>query len=442
MENSPYEMAGGRQSESLSFAPHQRVDQYEILEPIGMGGMGAVFKAKDTLLRRLAAIKVMQRSALQGNAIKRFEREIEVSARLSHSYIVKIYHVGTVNHIPYLAMEYIDGLPLLAHVEQNNLSWENRLLLLQKVSYALEYAHAQKVIHRDIKPSNILVRKNGEPVLMDFGLAKSFEVSDRSITRSGEVIGTPQYMAPEQAEGMKRKTDVRTDVYGMGAVLYHLLTGKPPASGESLMEILYQVAKKKPASPRALVPEVPEGVEKICLKALEKNKNERYPTAQAMGDDISAYLAGKPTEAERFYRARKWLRSVCVLLAFLLLLASGGVVHSLASSWKNGRSWEEKIDPFERISKLYEEGKKEKSLENANVLFSKAIDMIEKGPGKNKSPSYADWKRKIHYALLENYYGLGREKLEESPEEARIFLSRASDMLQKLDRPQIGRAHV
>ena len=215
------------------------IDRYEIVEELGAGGMGSVYKARDLESNRTVAIKLIRSAGLSSAGAKsRFHREMDISSRFQHPNIVSVYDIGVSEEMPYMVMEYIKGPPLLKYIEEKKISLRDRLIILEKVALALEYAHRQKIIHRDMKPSNIMIAESGEPVLMDFGLAKSTEISDLSLTRSGEILGTPQYMAPEQAKGSRREIDERTDTYGLGAIFYHLLTGFPPAQGETLLSIV------------------------------------------------------------------------------------------------------------------------------------------------------------------------------------------------------------
>lgn len=252
--------------------PEDRVEHYNILGQIGAGGMGIVYKAFDTITKRVVAIKAIQSKSLENElSLKRFYREVEISSSLTHPNLLRIYHFGKIHDIPYLVMEYVEGEPLLYYIKKNDLSLSKQLILLKNVANALEYAHKKKVLHRDIKPSNILVRADGSAVLMDFGLAKNRDIKDKSLTQSGEVIGTPQYMSPEQAKGQRHQVGQGSDIYSLGAVLYHILTGAPPAMGDVLINILHQVAHKKVGFSKEEKKSIPLPVRCICKKALEKN---------------------------------------------------------------------------------------------------------------------------------------------------------------------------
>ena len=300
----------------LQIGPDSAVDHYIIIGKIGAGGMGVVYKANDDKLKRQVAIKFIM-SGGQGMLRRRFEREMEVSAHLNHPNIIKVYGVGIYRQLPYMVMEYIEGRPLLEYIFTQKIDRNAQLVILEKVARALNYAHKQNIIHRDVKPSNIMVRHNGEPILMDFGIAKVTEVSDRSLTRSGEVIGTLQYMSPEQAQGLKKEISPATDVYSLGAVLYQLLTGKSLVEGTTI-EKIHQIIHKKPRRPRRLRPDIPAPLERICLHALEKNIKNRYPNCKHFAADLHAFIKGKQTESDQFYR-RKKLQTIGIGIGILAL---------------------------------------------------------------------------------------------------------------------------
>lgn len=284
-------------------------EHYQILQKLGTGGMGTVYKALDRQLKRLVAIKLLHTELAQDESvIKRFFRELEITAKLDHPHIIKIYHAQIQEGMPQLIMEFIDGVPLLDYIESAKLDLQKKLQIMYKVALAVDYAHKKKIIHRDIKPSNIMVRNNGEPVLMDFGIAKITKVENKSLTRSGEIIGTLQYMAPEQATGARRDLDHRADIYSLGAVLYHLLTGEIPVTGKSFMEMLEHIVHQEPIPLREYNPNIPIAVENICLKALAKNKENRYVSARALANDIQNYLEGKEVEATSFVNRQKWYK--------------------------------------------------------------------------------------------------------------------------------------
>lgn len=311
--------------------------QYEILEVLGRGGMGVVYKAMDTRLHRTVAIKVFHENLVQQEVvIKRFIRESSISAQLDHPNIVKVYNFEKQAGQSYLVMEFIQGKPLLDYIQEYQPGLESKLEILAKVANALHYAHRKNIIHRDIKPANIMVKPNGEPVLMDFGIAKCIGLDE--LTRTGEFVGTIQYVSPEQAEGKRREIDHRTDIYSLGAVMYHLLVDRPPIDAETFNEMLYQLEYQKLIPPRELHPEISPGVEQICLKALAKDKKQRYASAQEFADDIKNSLSGKKTKAVAWSKQQFWrrwlLRTAFVLGILLVILAISLVSYSYSQQQK------------------------------------------------------------------------------------------------------------
>lgn len=271
----------------MKISPGDSVGRYHILEPLGEGGMAAVYKAYDTRLEREVAIKFL-RTELFGEAVleqlyRRFEREAKALARLSHFHIVKIYDYGEHEDTPYLVMEYIPGGTLKAMMGKP-FPWRKAVELLLPIARALEYAHQRNVLHRDIKPSNILLTEGGEPTLTDFGIAKILEPGEsQAITRTGTGIGTPEYMAPEQ--GLAQPVDARTDVYALGVVLYEMLTGRKPYTADTPTAVLIKQIHDPLPGPREIVPDLPVEVERVLFKALAKQPEFRYAS---MGEMIKA----------------------------------------------------------------------------------------------------------------------------------------------------------
>lgn len=284
--------------------------RYELLEPIGKGGMGEVFKARDRRLNRLVAIKFLRTG--HENATLRFQQEARAQARIEHPNVCKVHEVGDMNGRPYIAMELVGGLPL--HKVMDQLRLEEKLCIVRDAAEALNAAHRLGIIHRDVKPSNLLVQRREDgtwfPVVMDFGLAHDPE-AEQQLTRSGVVMGTPAYMAPEQARGDARNLDRRTDVYALGATLFELLTGRAPFIGDNQTVILLQVLSREPPSPRLVRPELPQDLETIVLKCLQKEPTQRYESARALAEDLQRYLNGEPILGRRvslWYRLRRQTR--------------------------------------------------------------------------------------------------------------------------------------
>ena len=307
--------------------PTRALHHYVLVRHIGRGGMGVVWKAWDRKLTRWVAIKFL--IAQDEESVGRFAREAKLAARLRHPNIAAIFEVGEAPsreaghpRRQYLAMEYIDGRTL----SECTLSRPQALAIFSKVARAVDAAHKGGVIHRDLKPLNIMVTDDLCPYVMDFGVAKSIEV-DSSQSVSGSVVGTPAYMPPEQAEGRLSAIDGRSDVYSLGATIYTVLLGRPPFDGESAMEILRKVSNETPPRPRAIDPGLPADVEAVILRAMAWSKEERYPTAAALADDLDRHLQGgrldiQIPEDPRSRRKGNG-RAILAVAALLLLVAAG-----------------------------------------------------------------------------------------------------------------------
>ena len=265
--------------------------QYEVLEKIGVGGMATVYKAHQRKLDRAVAIKIMHQTIAQDeNFLARFEREARIIAKLDHPYIVPIYDYDSYEGQPYLVMKYIDGRTLKAILREGPVPPREVLRIMERVGSALEYAHQKGILHRDIKPSNIMVDERDDVYLMDFGLARATQ-SGESTMSADVMLGTPHYISPEQAQGNK-DLDNRTDVYSLGVVLYELVTGRVPFMGDTSYAIIHSQITEKPPSPREINPNIPPTVEAVLLKALAKNRDDRYPSATALVDAYREAMQG------------------------------------------------------------------------------------------------------------------------------------------------------
>lgn len=284
---------------------------YELLEEIARGGMGVVYKARQVSLNRLVALKMILAGQLASEAdVKRFRTEAEAAANLHHPNIVAIHEVGEHDGQQYFSMDYIEGRSLAAAVRDNPLPAARAARYVQVVAQAVHYAHQQGTIHRDLKPSNILIDGADQPHVTDFGLAKQMK-GDAGLTATGQILGTPSYMPPEQASGRKGEVTAASDVYSLGAVLYELVTGRPPFRAESAIDTILQVLEADPVPPRLLNPKVPADLDTICLKCLEKDPAKRYRSAQELADDLGRFLAGEPIKARppSFpFAVRHWFR--------------------------------------------------------------------------------------------------------------------------------------
>src|SRR2546428_786084 len=294
---------------------------YELLEEIGRGGQGVVYRTRQKSLNRIVALKVIGLSHWATEAhVKRFRLEAEAAASLEHPCIVPIYEVGERGGACYFSMGLVEGGQLDAVAKREPIPIRHAAELIAKLARTVHYAHEHGILHRDIKPGNILLDAKGEPHLTDFGLARLVE-TESTVTGTMEVLGTPSYMAPEQAVGNNARVASATDIYGLGAVLYQLLTGHPPFAGGTTYETVRLVLDTEPRQPRLLNPKIDRDLNTICLKCLEKDPKRRYASALALAEDLDRWLKHEPIRARRtgiFTRGKKWLRrnpSIAVMAA-------------------------------------------------------------------------------------------------------------------------------
>jgi serine/threonine protein kinase len=271
---------------------------YELLDEIARGGMGIVYRAKQKSLNRIVALKMILSGEMASESdVKRFYREGEAAAQLDHQGIVPIFEMGEHEGQHYFSMRFIEGKSLAAQIASGPRPPQSAAKLVRRLADAVGYAHEQGVIHRDLKPANVLLdSKSGHPRITDFGLAKK-AAGGRSLTKTGQILGTPGYMAPEQATGKKNEIGPAVDLYSLGAILYELLTGRPPFQAATPLETLIQVLHADPAPPRLLNPDIPADLETICLKCLAKNYQERYASAAELANDLNRYLDGDTIQA-------------------------------------------------------------------------------------------------------------------------------------------------
>ena len=330
---------------------------YELLEEIGRGGQGVVFRARQKSLNRVVALKVIGLGQWATPAhLKRFRLEAEAAASLDHPCIVPIYEVGERDGQCYFSMKFVEGGQLDEVVKHIPLSIRQAVELIAKVARTVHYAHEHGILHRDIKPGNILLDAKGEPHLTDFGLARLVE-SESTVTRTLEVLGTPSYMAPEQAAGNTTQLTKATDVYGLSAVLYQLLTGHPPFAGGTTYETIRLLLETEPRRPPLWNPKVDRDLSTICLKCLDKDPQRRYSSALALAEDLEHWLRHEPILARRtgvIGRGKKWLQrnpNVAAMVALsLALIAAVGVIVWKSELLRHPAAAGIAVLPFENLS--------------------------------------------------------------------------------------------
>ncbi|HUA96755.1 MAG TPA: serine/threonine-protein kinase, partial [Terracidiphilus sp.] len=303
-----------------------RLGRYLLLEPLGAGGMGIVYRARDEKLERIVAVKILNRGLLTSEAVRaHFRREALALARLNHPGIAALYDVGEQDGTDYIVMECVQGESLHAKLKSGPLAIADALRILVQIAEVLEEAHAQGVIHRDLKPANVMITAKGQAKVLDFGVAKLFTASEatQSMVDTGTVIGTPLYMSPEQALG--KKIDARTDLWSLGVMGYEMLTGQPPFRGENAVAVLHAVISDRPTPVRQSSADLTGPCEKLIHKALEKDPEKRYASASEMLGEAKTVLESVTRPADRAEeRSTRWLRTIAVSLTFLLIAAIAG----------------------------------------------------------------------------------------------------------------------
>ena len=319
---------------------------YDLLDVIATGGMGVVYKARQRRLNRLVALKMIRSGQFaEPEQVERFYTEAQAAANLQHPHIVAIHEVGEQAGQHFYSMDFVEGETLAEMIREHSLPPQRAAKYVKTIAATMQYAHDHGVLHRDLKPANVLVNEADEPLIADFGLAK--QLDDQShLTIEGRVMGTPSYMPPEQASGHIQDVGPTSDVYSIGAVLYELLTGRPPFQTANRFDTIQQVLRVEPVSPRLLNPSVPRDLETICLKCLQKDRARRYPTARELADDLDRFLADKPIAARpvgRSERLWRWchrnphLATAVGLAAICLLVPScrfPGVICPPRQPWR------------------------------------------------------------------------------------------------------------
>jgi tRNA A-37 threonylcarbamoyl transferase component Bud32/sugar lactone lactonase YvrE len=407
--------------------PAGPIGNYEVQEEVGRGATGVVYKARQGRPSRLVALKVLQVGALaSATTAERFRREAETLARLQHPNIVRVIEVGEYRGLPFFSLEYCPGGSLHQKLGGTPLPPREAAALAETLARALHAAHQARVIHRDLKPANVLLAEDGTPKVTDFGLAKLLEEAGQ--TKDGAVMGTPSYMAPEQAQGKTREVGPAADVYALGAVLYECLTGRPPFKGATVPDTLVQVISTEPVPPSRLNPKVPRDLETVCLKCLEKSPGRRYPSARDLAEDLGRYQRGEAVRARpvtRLERGWKWAKrhparaAVLGLLLVVVLLGLGGG----GSLWL----WLQAEAAFDQAERSRQEavdaGNKEvtarKQAEDASTKLEAARAQLALANRQVESLLYCMHTNKAHEQLL-SYDLLGcRATLEECQQHLR-----------------------
>jgi formylglycine-generating enzyme required for sulfatase activity/tRNA A-37 threonylcarbamoyl transferase component Bud32 len=349
----------GGAGKSTPRATPVNVPGYDILRELGRGGMGVVYQARHVRLNRVVALKMVLAGSHAGPEEQaRFLSEAEAVAHLQHPHIVQIYETGQHDGLPFMALEFVEGGSLARKIKDAPLAPAEAARVVEQLARGMDYAHSRGIVHRDLKPENVLLAADGTPKVTDFGLAKRV-VGGSDLTQTGAILGTPSYMAPEQARGSSKAVGPAADVYALGAILYRLLTGRPPFQAATPPETLLQVMTEEPVRPRQLNTWVPRDLETICLKCLRKEAGKRYPTALALAEDLRRFQAGEPIMARpvgHWERVEKWVRrnpavaglTTAVLLVTVLGLA--GIVWKYLEAEKQKDIAEDRRKEAEKLT--------------------------------------------------------------------------------------------
>ena len=326
-------LAATREPNSLE--KNGSLGSYDLLNKISSGGMGSVYRAYQPELNRTVALKVLSDRALQSpDSLRRFHTETEAAAALDHPHIVPIFEAGMEGNLAFYSMPYLSGGTLADASTRENLTQKDLVSITQKITQAVAYAHSRGILHRDLKPSNILLDEHGEPQITDFGLAK-VGGQDTVVTLAGTVLGTPAYMSPEQANGNHAQVGNSSDIYSIGALLYELLTGRPPFQGSTPLEVLKRVTEDSPLPPSSILKTIPPDLSSIILKCLEKEPARRYLSADKLAEDLDHFLQGRPISARpphKLYRFSRFLqrhRFATGTLAFAVFLTLGSILTTV-----------------------------------------------------------------------------------------------------------------
>jgi len=403
--------------------------EYELLGELGRGGMGVVYKARHRRLNRLVALKMIRGAYADEIQIARFKIEAEAVATLRHPNILQIYDIGEFNGSPYVALELLEGGSLTERMRGKLVPPKQVAEWMVALVLAMDAAHRAGIVHRDLKPANILFSADGVPKITDFGLAKRLE-ADEGQTHTGQVMGTPSYMAPEQARGDTKSAGPPADIYSLGAILYEMLTGRPPFKGISAMETVKQVIEIEPISPSRVQYRVPRDLETICLKCLQKEPRKRYATAQEMADDLTRYLVGEPIRARRISpveRGIKWTKrhpAVAMAYAFAIVGSIACLGYG-AWYWNNQRNLQ--LLALQKDAKLQkdtaadlfraQEAIAKNDLTEAKSVLAKRDGLLDNEP--KKSPEVMSLHERTRQMLVDVGKGLDADRLRQAQASAK-----------------------
>lgn len=431
-----------------------RIGEYQIVRVLGKGGMGIVYQARHLTLKRDVAIKMMLAGEdATGDQRQRFLAEARAVAHLQHPHIVQIFEVGQHDSMPYFALELVEGLSLDQMLRNKTLSEFDAATLLKTLCSALQYAHDQGILHRDLKPSNVLMSRDGSPKLTDFGLARQVheDAAESSKTKVGTIMGTPSYMSPEQARGDVHLLTPATDQYSLGAMLYEMLTGRPPFIGARSLDTVMQVIHSEPIAPRDLQPGLSVDLETICLKALQKDVGRRYECCAVMADDLARFLRGEPILARPVSRAERlwrWCQRNPVVASLSALASVSLTAVAVVSSWsamtlqsKNQELTQRSERLQEFVQTMYDELRefdvdeaprvkpaRDRMLSSFNDIMLQVVEELPKSG--NAEPVYAAVKMGLVDALVDQQRTEEAEKILEELKlifERRVLLKNGSD---------------
>ncbi|BBM82196.1 serine/threonine protein kinase [Candidatus Uabimicrobium amorphum] len=325
---------------------------YQIIKEIGRGGMGCVYKAFQTELKRTVALKITLTASSQ-TSNRRFVREMKIAAQLDHPNICKIYDAGIIDDKKYMVMDYIEGLSLKEYLKQHDLSVEEKIRLMMKICAALSYAHQRKIVHRDLKPENIMMDKNNEPIVIDFGLARRVDSSEFDLTKTGDVVGTPYYMAPEQIAGLRKNITHQVDIYAMGVILYEVLTGKRMMEGANVFEVMCRIHDRNYVPLRVQNPELSRDLQTIWEKATYPERKYRYANIDLLSLDLQAFLNNKRVKKSPHKQMRMLsygLAILCItMITFLFMPRNDRLLVNIKLSRAAKERLQERLRYFEAI---------------------------------------------------------------------------------------------